>query len=64
MDGKHDVNPAAQTDDEDDVEGHAFKWQVVTDPKDGGKKLRAGWTPDEQPQRSPSSPPARDKNER
>lgn len=40
------TRPAVVSEDEDDVEGHAFKWQVVTD-KDGGKKLRAGWTPDE-----------------
>jgi hypothetical protein len=46
------------TDGEDDVEGHAFKWEVVADPKSGDRKLRAGWTPDEPtkpsvPQRNP-----------
>lgn len=42
--------------DEEDVEGHAFKWQVVNDPKTGDRKLRAGWTPDE-PQGKPATSP-------
>lgn len=45
--------PAAT--DEDDVEGHAFKWEVVNDPKSGDKRLRAGWSPDE-PQSKPGAP--------
>lgn len=61
MDSKPDTQPAAPQVDEDDVEGHAFKWQVVTE-KDGGKKLRAGWTPDE-PQK-PNAPTSRDKQSR
>lgn len=62
MDSQHDTRPAVpQVDDEDDVEGHAFKWQVVTE-KDGGKKLRAGWTPDE-PQK-PNAATSRDKQSR
>ena len=56
MDDSKKVNRPAVDDDEDDVEGHAFKWQVVTD-KDGGKKLRAGWSPDE-----PAKPQAPTRN--
>lgn len=62
MDSTRGTRPhAPQADEEDDVDGHAFKWQVVTE-KDGGKKLRAGWTPDE-PQK-PDTPNSRDKTSR
>ena len=50
----HDVKDPAQ---DDDTEGHAFKWDVVDDPK-GGKRLRQGWNPNDpapgapQPRRS------------
>ena len=47
-----------QVEDEDDVEGHAFKWQVVNDPKTGDKRLRAGWTPDDQPAKPGTTPRA------
>ena len=61
MDPRNDVQPSSPQTDEDDVDGHAFKWQVVTE-KDGGRKLRAGWTPDE-PQK-PGSSTSRDKQSR
>ena len=41
--------------DDDDTEGHAFKWDVVEDPK-GGKQLRQGWNPNDP---APGAPPAR-----
>jgi hypothetical protein len=42
--------------DEDDVEGQAFTWKVVDDPKAGGKHLRAGWTPDDPKAARPRDP--------
>ena len=55
MDPETGAQPSPPPEDleDDDVEGHAFKWQVVEDPKSGGKRLRADWTPDE-PQRAPT----------
>jgi hypothetical protein len=32
---------------EDDTEGHAASWKVVTDPKVGTRRLTQEWTPDE-----------------
>ncbi|MFN8621099.1 MAG: hypothetical protein U0869_10180 [Chloroflexota bacterium] len=56
MSDDQSTRPAVpQVADEDDVEGHAFKWQVVSDPKTGDKRLRSGWTPDE-PAGKPSTP--------
>jgi hypothetical protein len=54
--------PVPQVEGEQDVEGHAFKWQVVSDPRTGEKRLRSGWTPDDGPQKpatAPQSPPKR-----
>jgi len=55
---RHDTTqPGTSASDEDaDTEGQAFKWQVVDDPRTG-KRLKAGWTPDDQPGR-----PARTNN--
>jgi hypothetical protein len=47
MDPKNDVQPQTPTTDDEDVEGHAFKWAAETDPKSGTKRLRAGWSPDD-----------------
>jgi hypothetical protein len=48
-----DQTPEQATDDrpidETDVEGHAFKWQVVDDPRSGRRTLRQGWNPDDPP---------------
>ena len=54
MNEQEPVQPTGPApDDADDTEGQAFRWQVVDDPK-SGKRLKAGWTPDEpQPGRSP-----------
>ena len=47
MDEQGTPQPLAPTSEsDDDTEGQAFKWQVVDDPKTG-KRLSAGWTPDE-----------------
>jgi len=55
MTDQNDTKPTVPVTDRDDVEGHAFKWQIVNDPKSGDKRLRAGWTPDE-PQGKPNVP--------
>ena len=39
-------DPAADTTDEFDTEGQAFKWTVVQDPS-RGRQLRQSWTPDD-----------------
>lgn len=41
------------TDDEQDVEGHAFKWSLEDDGK-GGKRPRQGWDPDSPPPGTPT----------
>ena len=53
MDQQEPAQPdAPEPDENDDTEGQAFRWQIVDDPK-SGKRLKAGWTPDEpQPGRS------------
>ena len=40
MTDQNDTKPTVPVTDGDDVEGHAFKWQIVNDPKSGDKRLR------------------------
>ena len=49
---RHDP-PDRPVQSDDDTEGHAFKWDVVDDPK-GGKRLRQGWNPNYP---APGAPP-------
>jgi hypothetical protein len=42
-------------DDEQDTEGHAFKWQIQEDAK-GRKRLAQGWDPDSPPPGAPPRP--------
>jgi hypothetical protein len=42
---RHDP-PDRPVQSDDDVEGHAFKWDLVDDPK-GGKRLDQGWNPND-----------------
>ena len=49
---RHDP-PDRPVQSDDDTEGHAFKWDVVDDPK-GGKRLRQGWNPNDP---APGAPP-------
>jgi hypothetical protein len=41
--------------DEQDTEGHAFKWALEDDGK-GGKRPRQGWDPDSPPPGRPERP--------
>ena len=42
---ENEARAITAADQEDDTEGHAFKWDRVEDPK-GGKRLRQGWEPE------------------
>jgi hypothetical protein len=52
---EHDIPLPEPTPDEDDVEGHAFKWAIQEDAK-GGKRLSQGWDPDSAPPGRPERP--------
>ena len=51
---RHDP-PDRPVQSDEDTEGHAFKWDLVEDPK-GGKSLRQGWNPQDP---APGAPPLR-----
>jgi hypothetical protein len=42
------AQPPVDPGDEDDTEGHAFKWHVETDAK-GQPRLRQAWNPEDGP---------------
>jgi len=44
----NDTNAKVPASDEDDVEGHAFKWELETDAK-GRSKPRQAWDPKDGP---------------
>lgn len=47
--------PEVPADEDQDTEGHAFKWQVTEDAK-GRKRLQQGWDPDSPPPGAPQRP--------
>ena len=57
----HHDPPDRPAQQDDDTEGHAFKWDLVEDPK-GGRRLRQGWNPNDpapgQPQPRKAEPDA------
>ena len=55
MDEQDTTQTSPAPGDDSDTEGQAFKWQIVDDPK-AGKRLSAGWTPDDAESGRPARP--------